>query len=354
MDQQAYKNLIRAQTNGAASVLLRNLLRLPALVYGIAVSLRNLLYARGIFKSTRVDVPVICIGNLTTGGTGKTPLVIWFCQLIGKTTPARCAVLTRGYKTAQASADEPALLAQHCPDASVVVNADRIAGARQAIQGHSADVIIMDDGFQHRRLARDLDIVTVDATEPFGHGRMLPAGLLRESLSGLRRAQAVVLTRSDQVPDSSLQGIEARILGINPDLVLAHARHAPSSVNLSGQQPIPCESLAGKPVFAFCGIGNPQAFFRTLSELKAELVGSQVYNDHYHCTPADMKSLADQATQARAQYLLTTEKNFADIRAMDISTELPLGYLEVELQLAKGRDELCALIERALAGKIPD
>lgn len=353
MDQQAHRNLISGQTEGLAAGFLRALLRLPALAYGIAARSRNRLYAWGILKSTRVDVPIICIGNLTAGGTGKTPLVIWLCQFISQITTARYAVLTRGYKTAQAQADEPALLTGHCPNATVVINPDRITGAQQAVQKHAADVVIMDDGFQHRRLARDLDIITVDATEPFGYGHMLPAGLLREPLSGLRRAHAVVLTRSDQVPDSSLQGIEAKILGINPDLVLAHAKHAPTSVQALNQQPIPCEALAGKRVFAFCGIGNPQAFFRTLSQLNADLVGSQVYDDHYHCTLADMRSLCDRATQAQAQFLLTTEKNFADIKALDISTELPLGYLEVELQFTKGRDELCGLIERVLTGKIP-
>jgi tetraacyldisaccharide 4'-kinase len=354
LDQQAHRNLISGQTEGLASGLLRASLRIPALAYGIAVRVRNHLYTWEILKSTRVDVPVICIGNLTAGGTGKTPLVIWLCQFIRQITTAKCAVLTRGYKTAQAPADEPALLTHHCPDATVVINPDRIAGAQQAIQRHSADIIIMDDGFQHRRLARDLDIITVDATEPFGYGRMLPAGLLREPLCALRRAQAVVLTRSDQIPDHTLQDIEKSILGINPDLVLAHARHAPRSVRLLNKATIPCESLAGRRVFAFCGIGNPQAFFRTLSQLKADLVGSQVFDDHYHCTQADMQSLGDRATQAQAQYLLTTEKNFADIRALGISTELPLGYLEVELQCTKGRDELCGLIERVLASRIPD
>jgi len=329
------------------------LLRLPALPYALAVSLRNQLYTRGILKSTQVAAPVICIGNLTAGGTGKTPLVIWLCQFIRKRGRGKCAVLTRGYKAAQTPADEPALFAQHCPDAPVVINPDRTAGALEAIQKHAADILVMDDGFQHRRLARDLDIITVDATAPFGHGRVLPAGLLREPLCALKRAQAAVLTRSDQVSDSLLQHIEDTILEINPDLVLARAQHAPHSICLLNQAPLACDSLSGKRVFAFCGIGNPQAFFTTLSQLGAELVGSQIYDDHYHCTQADLNSLCDLATRAQAQYLLTTEKNFADIRPLDISTALVLGYLEIKLQFTKGRDELCGLIERLLASKIP-
>lgn len=353
MDQQAFKDLISGQTQGATSGFLRSLLRVPALAYGTAVRWRNHLYDRGTLKSRQVDVPVICVGNLTAGGTGKTPLVIWLCGFLRRITGVNYAVLTRGYKTKQAQADEPALFSRHCPEATVVINPDRVAGARQAIQDHGAGIIVMDDGFQHRRLARDLDIITLDATAPFGYGHMLPAGLLREPLCALTRAQAVVLTRSDQVPDDDLQTIELTLLEINPDLVLAHAAHAPRSVKLRKQPPLPAASLAGKRVFAFCGIGNPQAFFKTLSLLKAELVGTQIYDDHHHCTQADIKSLRDRAARAGAHYLLTTEKNFADVEILDVSGEMPLGYLEIEFQFTQGEDKLCGLIERTLAGKIP-
>ena len=353
MDQQAYKDLISGQTQGAIPGLLRSLLHIPALAYGMAVRCRNHLYDRGALKSHQVDVPVICIGNLTAGGTGKTPLVIWLCGFLRRIRGENCAVLTRGYKTGQAQADEPALFSRHCPQTKVVVNPDRVAGARQAIQDQAAGIIVMDDGFQHRRLARDLDIITIDATASFGYGHLLPAGLLREPLCALTRAQAVVLTRADRVPDDDLQTMEQTLLGINPDLVVARAAHAPSSVRLRKQSPLPCASLAGKRVFGFCGIGNPHAFFKTLSLLKAELVGTQIYNDHHHCTQADMKSLCDRAAQADAHYLLTTEKNFADVEALDVAGEMPLGYLEVAFQFAQGEDKLCGLIERTLAGKIP-
>lgn len=353
MDQQAYKDLISGQTQGPVAGLLRILMRILALVYGAVVRWRNGLYSRGILRSQRVDVPVICVGNLTAGGTGKTPLVIWLYRFVRHISSTNCALLSRGYKTDRDRADEPALFADHCPEAELVINPDRVAGARTAIQRHSADVIIMDDGFQHRRLARDLDMITMDATEPFGLGRMLPAGLLREPLCGLRRAQAVVLTRADQVSNQGLKAIEQRILKVNPDLVLARARHAPSAVKLKDRSSVSCASLTGKRVFAFCGIGNPHAFFKTLSQLQAEIVGTQIFNDHHHCTKADIESLSVRATEAHAQYLLTTEKNFADIRALDVSAELPLGYLEIEFQITQGREELCGLIERALAGKIP-
>ena len=234
-----------------------------------------------------------------------------------------------------------------------MINPDRIAGARQAMQQHAAGVIIMDDGFQHRRLARDLDIITVDATAPFGYGRLLPAGLLREPLGALRRAQAVVLTRSDQVSEDNLQAIEQRLRDINPDLVVARAQHAPSSVRQLDNSALACESLAGQRVFAFCGIGNPQAFFQTLRQLGAELVGTQIYNDHHHCTQADIQSLCTRASQAQAHYLLTTEKNFADVAGLPIPAGPPLSYLEVEFAFTQGQRELCDLIARSLAGKIP-
>jgi tetraacyldisaccharide 4'-kinase len=188
--------------------------------YSLVVRLRNFLYSKRRLKIHTADVPVISVGNITTGGTGKTPLVIWLCNTIyqkSKIKNQKCgvAILTRGYKTRgtrdegpfdfaqgrRGTTDELAILAESCPQAKVIVNPDRAAAARRAV-GFCAKVLVMDDGFQHRRLRRDLDIVTIDATCPFGYGRLLPAGLLREPVASLRRADAAVVTRCDQNSES--------------------------------------------------------------------------------------------------------------------------------------------------------
>ncbi|MBN2129221.1 MAG: tetraacyldisaccharide 4'-kinase, partial [Sedimentisphaerales bacterium] len=215
MDQQTYRKLISGQISPWLGIPGRILLTPPSWPYSLVTLFRNWLYAQGWLRVHRVGVPVVCVGNLTTGGTGKTPLVVWLARLMGQK-GVRAAILTRGYKAngrktpydVTTNTDEPAELAAACPGVPVIVNPDRVAGAAEAIRSHGAQVLLMDDGFQHRRLGRDLDIVAVDATCPFGYGRLLPAGLLREPLSGLTRAHAVVLTRSDQVSEETLRQIE--------------------------------------------------------------------------------------------------------------------------------------------------
>jgi len=208
LKQQTHRKLISGQSSGFGASILRLLLALAATGYSLVVRLRNFLYSNGMLRVHHVDAAVICVGNITTGGTGKTPLVVWLCNLITQnsklnTQNCKFAILTRGYKArTQENADlkdEIAILAESCPEAQVIVNPDRVAGAAEAIEKHAAKVLIMDDGFQHRRLARNLDIAAIDATQPFGYGRMLPAGLLREPVSSLNRAGAVVITRCDQV-----------------------------------------------------------------------------------------------------------------------------------------------------------
>ena len=191
MDQQKYKKLISGQKKGFEASIVLFFLKILSFIYVIIIVIRTFLYSAGWLKIHRVNVPVISVGNITTGGTGKTPFVIWVYRHIVENSKIKkrnilCGILTRGYKTA----DEPKLLEQSCPEAKIIVNPDRIAGAKEAITKYSPNIFILDDGFQHRRIGRDLDIVTIDATCPFGYGRMLPAGLLREPVSSLKRADA--------------------------------------------------------------------------------------------------------------------------------------------------------------------
>ena len=224
LNQESCRRLISGQRTGAAAALLRLLLRIAAVGYSLVVRLRNFLYSEGWLKAHRVDSAVICVGNITVGGTGKTPLVVWLCkQIIAN---SECAILTRGYKSGQGKlTDEPAILAKSCPEASIIVNPDRVAGAEKAVSEFGADIIVMDDGFQHRRLRRDLDIIAIDATCPFGYGRLLPAGLLREPAGSIERADAAVITRYDQADDDSIAETKKRIEEIAPEIAVAKAIH---------------------------------------------------------------------------------------------------------------------------------
>ncbi len=326
-------------------------LRAASIPYGAIVGIRNGLYDHRVLRSHRADVPVFCVGNLTTGGTGKTPLAAWLARFAAER-GHRVAILTRGYKAEQGTlADEPAELAGACPGIPVIVNPDRVAGATEAIQNHGAQVLLMDDGFQHRRLARDLDIVTIDATLPFGYGRLLPAGLLREPIGSLRRAHAAVLTRSDQVSEEALAQIETRIRQIRPDLVVARSVHAPVGARGYDGIDIPPERLRGRKAFAFCGLGNPSAFFATVRTCGCVLMGSHAYNDHHAYTDDDLVELCGEARDDGADLLLTTQKDWTKIAPLNRPDDaLEMAYLAIELQFTSGGDSLNTLIERALGG----
>jgi len=353
LDQPLYRKLISGQVAPLAGIPLRLLLGVLSWPYGLIVRLRNGLYSRRWLSVHRARVPVLCVGNLTAGGTGKTPLVAWLAHLLTEK-GLRVAILTRGYKTQKGTlSDEPAELASACPGAAVIVNPDRVAGAAEAVRSHGAQVLLMDDGFQHRRLARDLDIITIDATAPFGYGRLLPAGLLREPVSGLARAHAAVITRSDQVPDEQLCQIEQRIGQINPQLPVARTIHAPVAVRHVDGSETGLEALEGRRVFAFCGLGNPTAFFRTVKACGSILVGSQAFNDHHTYTTRCLAEIYEKSTSHEAQLVLTTSKDWGKIAPLIPSQPpLPMACLAIELQFQAARAQLTSLIERVVGGTI--
>jgi len=372
LDQQTYRKLISGRSAGAAAGLLRCGLRVAAAGYGLAVGVRSFLYSRGWLKAHRVDAAVISVGNITAGGTGKTPLVVWLCKVIisdfksqisnlkSQIADCRCAILTRGYKAAkdtelnaQDYSDEVEIFAQSCPEVKVIVDPDRVAGAEEALAKFGASVLVMDDGFQHRRLARDLDIVVVDATEPFGYGRLLPAGLLREPVSSLKRAHAIVITRCDQVPQADVDGLERKLVAINPNAVVARSIHRVLCARSADNQQISIEQLKGRKVFAFCGIGNPNAFLSSIRDLGADLAGSKVYDDHYHFTEHCLAEVRAEAEASGADIILTTQKDWTKVSGLARPSKgAPLAYLVIEIKFLAGQDRITSLIEKALAGRI--
>jgi tetraacyldisaccharide 4'-kinase len=402
LNQESYRKLVSGK-NGCRCPCVGLGLSFAALGYALVIRLRNFLYDKGWLKAHRVNAKVMSIGNITVGGTGKTPLVVWMCNTINQKSKIKnqncgCAILTRGYKTHLAKrknwipapsttlrtgfagmtgrdtqyalrnteTDEPAILAESCPEAKVIINPDRVAGANEAITRFGAKVLIMDDGFQHQRLHRDLDIVTIDATLPFGYGRMLPAGLLREPVTSLKRADAVVITRCDQISQSQLIELEAKLQEINPNMVITRSIHKPVCAKFADGKEIGVEQLKGRKIFAFCGIGNPQSFFGTIKSIGAELVGSNIYDDHHHYTDNDTSEIYEQAGAAKAELILTTQKDWSriiyDLRFLrcargqvsiaDCQPPIPLAYLAIELKFVSGEDKIRNLIEKILAGKI--
>jgi tetraacyldisaccharide 4'-kinase len=363
MNQDFYYKLVSGHIKGWTATVLRTALAIAAKIYSLIIRLRNLLYDKQVLKTHHNNAIVISIGNITLGGTGKTPLVIWLCNYLHQQNLS-CAVLTRGYKThtkrntkssesPDTITDEPAVLSENCPQVEIIVDPDRVAGAAKAIEKFGAKVLIMDDGFQHRRLARDMDIVIIDATQPFGFEKIFPAGLLREPLTSLRRADAVVITRCDQISETELRKIENKLRAVNPNILIAQSIHAPVNIKSADNAETTIERLKGSKIYAFCGIGNPNTFFNTIEALGAEITGSKVYNDHYQYTQASLADIYTQARHTGADLILTTQKDWTKIKRLKPDKkDIQLAYLAVEIKFITARDRLTCLIKDTVTGKI--
>ncbi|MGE0432177.1 MAG: tetraacyldisaccharide 4'-kinase [Planctomycetota bacterium] len=276
---------------------------LPMLGYAAGNAARQAMFDLGVRRAARLPVPVISIGNLSAGGTGKTPATIWLARHLQALLPAGRLVglLSRGYGN-----DERRLLADALPAVPHGVGASRATAGRELLAAHpDIACLLLDDGFSHRQLARDLDIVLVDATRPFAWGELLPRGLLREPPGALRRAHAVILTRADQASHEQLARLDARCR--RSGVPVAHAEHAAAD----GQ----VETLRNRAVFAASGVGNPAAFRRTLEQLGAQVVGECRMPDHHAWSAADVARVNEQAAAAGNALVVTTSKDAVKLPA---------------------------------------
>jgi tetraacyldisaccharide 4'-kinase len=299
--------------------LLRGSLRLLSVPYGAAVALRNSLYDRGFIRQAKLPCPVVSVGNLTVGGTGKTPTVIFLARLL-KRQGRHPAVLSRGYGGRsrapvnivsdgnrilpgwQEVGDEPILIARSLPGIPVLTGSRRFLTGQAAVEKFGADVLILDDAFQHRALFRNLDIVLMDAQRPFGNGALLPRGPLRERPEGLRRAHLIVRT-----------GAETDIVDSFPEtfgLPFFRGIHRPLElVAAGGGRPLPLAGLQGRKILAFAGIGRPDSFLKSLTGLGAEVVSFRAFPDHHPYGAGDLDELVRLAGVSGAERIVTTEKD---------------------------------------------
>lgn len=285
----------------------RAVLRAMESGYAAAIALRNAHYDRNGPRAV-LPVPVISVGNVTVGGTGKTPLVIELLERLGRM-GCHPVVVSRGYKARDGGAnDEECLIRCHVPGAICLSSSNRMEAGEVAIQSHRADVIVLDDAFQHRQLGRTLDIVLVDATCPFGFDHLLPRGLLRESITALRRADAIVLTRCDQVSPEELARVEARIRSLHDTAKIIKCKHRVTRLQKLDGSPVD-EPPEGKRAVLFAGIGRPSAFAKTVRGLGVEVVGQRWWPDHHAYVPKDLCELVGTSRFPPHDWLLTTEKD---------------------------------------------
>ena len=290
-------------------------------------------FDRGWLGGPSRPVPVVSVGNLTLGGTGKTPMVEWVARWY-RQRGVRVAILSRGYQRGGTGGanDEALVLEENLPDVPHLQDPDRVKIAALAVEELESELLILDDGFQHRRLARDLDIVLLDALEPFGLGRLFPRGLLREPVRSLRRAGLVVLTRADLVPADALRATRAEAERAAGPLRWVVTRHAPIELIGSGVDPEPLDGLPGRKVAAFCGIGNPEGFRRTITTLRGEVAGFRTFPDHHAYDAADVADLTAGPSDSGADLALTTQKDLVKLRAAGLGG-VPLRALRIGLDV---------------------
>jgi tetraacyldisaccharide 4'-kinase len=342
-----FRDLVSGRRKGLLAALARGALRVAEVPYTMVVSHRNRQYDTAAKAIHRASVPVITIGNLTLGGTGKTPMVKWIAKRF-QNTGLRVAIVSRGYGAADGKHNDEALeLAQALPGVPHIQNRDRFAAAQRAIREHGAQLLLLDDGFQHRRLARDLDIVLLDALEPFGFEHVFPRGTLREPLEGLQRAQVVCLSRADAVSPSEREAIRKRVAQIAPQVAWCEAAHMASRLVNSRAQSQPLEYLAKHRVAAFCGIGNPAGFRHTLSAANCEPVAFREFPDHHGYTPADHAELVTLAKNANAEILVCTQKDLVKLQQAELNG-MPLWAVSIEINFLAGQQLLEQRLDQAL------
>jgi len=353
LEVRDFKAVVSGRQKGIGSSVLRGLMWVTSLVYGIGVGIRNRQFDTQIRPGEEVGVPVISVGNLTLGGTGKTPMVAWLARWFRQQN-LRVTLISRGYGAEEgAQNDEAKELEQLLPDVPHLQNPDRIAAAQVATEELAAQVILLDDAFQHRRIARDLDIVLIDATEPFGYDYLFPRGTLREPVQSLGRADVIVLTRGDMVSDEQRAAIWDRIVRLDHDALLVEMRHQPSRLlNFSGAAE-PIEHLKGKQVLAFCGIGNPSGFRHTLTQAGLEVVELREFDDHHDYQREDIHALEHWTTEHdEVDAVVCTHKDLVKI-GLDRFMDKPLWAMTIEANILEGQAELEERLSELVA-KIPE
>jgi len=330
IDEAAYLRLIRGEVRSFPASVARLGLGFLGGGYSIGATARNLAFDRGWKASHRAGIPVVSVGNLTLGGTGKTPMVEWVARRL-RARGKRVAILSRGYGQSGGMNDEGRVLEDNLPDVPHLQGADRVALARIAAEELEAEALVLDDGFQHRRLARDLDLVLLDALDPFGLGRIFPRGLLREPVGSLYRAGVVILSRADLIDEEARRAIRTEAETRAGTLRWAEARHAPRDL-IDGQGlSSPLDRLDGLRVAAFCGLGNPEGFRRTLLGMGVTIAGFRAFPDHHPYAAADVADLAGWARSLGAELALTTQKDSVKLRTLALGP-VPLCALRIGLQ----------------------
>lgn len=318
-----------------------------SLVYGLGIIARQLLYRFGVFKSHKAPLKIISVGNLTLGGTGKTPFVIRLAGILNDKIGDQTAVLIRGYGW-----DEQAMLKKKLSDAPILVGENRVKQAHRAVKLYGSTTAILDDGFQYWELKRDLDIVLIDSRNPFGNGRLFPRGILRETKGALERADMVVFTKVDPAGTQTLGGagkkpidlrnIKEEIKRINPNIVFMETLHSPASIyDVKLRKDADLSFIRGRGVMLLSSIGDPGYFEETVRDLGATVVEHIAFGDHHNYSLGDAALIVKRCNERSFEAILTTEKDAVKLNRMSITfAKIKLLVLCVELVIVSGEELL--------------
>lgn len=361
---------------GKRATVLRVLLHQLSMTFRCIVQSRIWLYRHRIIRDSTLGCQVLSVGNLTVGGTGKTPIVEVLARTLNQT-GRRVAILSRGYKKTQPTlperfinavtfkrrrtppivvsdgdrvlidsaigGDEPYMLASNLPGVAVVVGKDRVKSGKYAIRLLGCDTLILDDGFQYLSLKHRLDIVLVDATNPFGNGHVLPRGILREPVRNIRRAGFIFITKSG--PDGEPQ-LRKRLRELNPHAEISECRHCSRYLqHVYTRERLPLSAIKGRRVMAVSGIAAPLSFENELTRLGADVVGHRTYADHHRYTQQEILDVINEGPERGAEMLVTTEKDAVRFPKIERSP-IPLYFLRVEIEMMSGEEAFHDWINR--------
>ncbi len=326
--------------------LLRPILRLGAWGYQMIVAARYLGYDLKILSSQKLAAPVLSLGNITTGGTGKTPACIWLARELEKQMPhLKPVILSRGY-----GKDEAILFEEEIPQVPHIINRKRYEGGQEAIEKYGKKLFfILDDGFQHRQLQRQIEIVLIDASCPFGYGYMLPRGFLREPMKNLARADAIILTKTDMVSTTQLKKIKEAIYYFAPKAKISEAVHKAKALRKlqNKKEVVALDFFCKKRATVFCGIGNPKSFLHALKDTRVEIEAQLVFQDHQEYSQKEAQLIEKKVRESQSEILITTAKDAVKLK--DYSFSVPLWVLEIEFSVHSCVKDLFSLIQERVS-----
>jgi tetraacyldisaccharide 4'-kinase len=358
-----FRLILEEERRSVWVTFLRAIATLAAWFYDKVVALRNLLFDQGVLKIHRLNCPVISVGNFAMGGTGKTPMVAWLARLFSEE-GYRVGIVSRGYGGVESrrvtivsdgeniladqtiSGDEPLMLSRQLSGIPVLCSTKRVKAGKAAMEKFHCNVLVLDDGFQHRYLARDLDVVMLDSQDPYGSNRVFPRGRLRERAAALARAQVLVLSRFDG--SAGAEKNRETLCRQWPDKIIATATYRPTRIfAVADQRERLPNSLRNSRLAAFAGIARPDAFFQSVHNLGGRLVYTAALPDHHPLTPELLASLVRQASRFKPEIWLTTEKDWVRLPEF-LPQEMELWVLAVEIDLDRSGSQLIGEVRRVL------